>query len=45
MIYTLPDFQNPSGVTMSLPRRRRLIALANAHDVIVVEDTPCRHIR
>jgi len=30
---------------MSLPRRRRLIGLANAHDVIVVEDTPCRHIR
>ena len=45
MIYTVPDFQNPTGVTLSLPRRRRLIELANAHDVIVVEDTPYRHIR
>jgi DNA-binding transcriptional MocR family regulator len=45
MIYTVPDFQNPTGVTLSLPRRRRLIKLANAYDVIVVEDTPYRHIR
>ena len=45
MIYTVPDFQNPTGVTLSLPRRKRLIELANAHDVIVLEDTPYRHIR
>lgn len=45
MIYTVPDFQNPTGVTLSLPRRRRLIELANAHDVVVLEDTPYRHIR
>lgn len=45
VIYTVPDFQNPTGVTLSLPRRRRLIELANAHDVIVLEDTPYRHIR
>ena len=45
MIYTVPDFQNPTGVTLSLERRHRLIALANAHDVIVLEDTPYRHIR
>lgn len=45
MIYTIPDFQNPTGVTLSLPRRRRLIELANAHDLIVIEDTPYRHIR
>lgn len=45
MIYTVPDFQNPTGVTLSLDRRRRLIELANAHDVIVLEDTPYRHIR
>lgn len=45
MIYTVPDFQNPTGVTLSLPRRKRLIELANRHDVIVLEDTPYRHIR
>ncbi|MDX5401907.1 MAG: PLP-dependent aminotransferase family protein [Rhodobacterales bacterium] len=45
MIYTVPDFQNPTGVTLSLERRHRLIELANAHDAIVLEDTPYRHIR
>ena len=44
MIYTVPDFQNPTGVTLSLDRRHRLVELANAHDVIVLEDTPYRHI-
>jgi 2-aminoadipate transaminase len=45
MIYTVPDFQNPTGITMSLARRKQLIALANLHDVIVLEDTPYRRIR
>ncbi len=45
MIYTIPDFQNPTGVTLSLARRKQLIALANAYDLIVLEDTPYRHIR
>jgi 2-aminoadipate transaminase len=45
MIYTVPDFQNPAGVTMSLARRRRLIELANAHGLLVVEDTPYRALR
>ncbi len=45
MLYTVPDFQNPTGVTLSLERRLALIALANRHDLIVVEDTPYRHIR
>jgi DNA-binding transcriptional MocR family regulator len=45
MIYTIPDFQNPTGVTLSLERRKALIALANSHDLIVLEDTPYRHIR
>lgn len=45
MLYTVPDFQNPTGVTLSLDRRHQLIALANRHDLIVVEDTPYRHIR
>ncbi len=45
MIYTVPDFQNPTGVTLSVARRQRLIELAEAYDVIVLEDTPYRHIR
>ena len=45
MIYTVPDFQNPTGVTLSLARRKHLIELANRHDLIVLEDTPYRHIR
>ena len=40
-----PDFQNPTGVTLSLARRHRLIELANAHGVLVVEDTPYRALR
>jgi 2-aminoadipate transaminase len=45
MVYTIPEFQNPTGVTLSVERRRRLIELANAHDLIVLEDTPYRQIR
>ena len=45
LLYTVPDFQNPTGVTMSLPRRRRLIELANEHELLVVEDTPYRALR
>ena len=45
MIYVVPDFANPTGVTMSLPRRRRLIELANAYGVLVLEDTPYRQLR
>jgi DNA-binding transcriptional MocR family regulator len=45
LIYTIPEFQNPTGVTLSLERRRRLIELANRHDVVVLEDTPYRQIR
>lgn len=44
-IYTIADFHNPTGVTMSLARRRHLIALANRYDVIVLEDAPYRETR
>lgn len=44
-IYTIADFQNPTGVTMSLARRRHLIELANRYDVIIVEDAPYRETR
>ena len=45
MIYTVPDFQNPTGVTLAAERRERLVELANAYDVLVVEDTPYRALR
>lgn len=44
-VYTVPDFQNPAGVTMSLPRRHRLLELAARFDVVVLEDTPYRSLR
>jgi 2-aminoadipate transaminase len=45
LIYTVPDFQNPTGVTMSLPRRKRLMELANRFNLIILEDSPYREIR
>ncbi|HET6666317.1 MAG TPA: PLP-dependent aminotransferase family protein [Intrasporangium sp.] len=45
LIYTVPDFQNPTGRTLSLARRRRLIELAEEFDVVILEDTPYRELR
>ncbi|MGH2850725.1 MAG: PLP-dependent aminotransferase family protein, partial [Solirubrobacteraceae bacterium] len=39
-IYTIPTFQNPGGVTMSLPRRHRLVEIARERELIVLEDNP-----
>ena len=39
-VYSVPTFQNPAGVTMSLERRRRLVELARARELLVVEDNP-----
>jgi 2-aminoadipate transaminase len=39
-IYTVPNFQNPAGVTMSLPRRRRLVQIARQRELLVLEDNP-----
>lgn len=39
-LYTIPDYQNPSGITLSLEKRKQLMALANKYDLIVVEDAP-----
>ena len=44
-IYVIPDFQNPTGVTLSTERRHRLLELANQHDILVLEDTPYRELR
>lgn len=45
LIYTITDFQNPMGVTMSLERRRRMMEIVQQYDVIVIEDTPYRELR
>jgi 2-aminoadipate transaminase len=39
-IYTVPTFQNPAGVTLSEPRRRRLVELARERELLVLEDNP-----
>ncbi len=45
LIYTIPDFQNPTGTVMSLAKRKALVALANQYDVIILEDGPYRDLR
>jgi 2-aminoadipate transaminase len=45
LIYTIPNFHNPGGVTMSLERRHRLVALAAERDILIVEDNPYGAIR
>jgi len=40
LVYTIPNFQNPGGVTMSLPRRRRLVEVARERELLVLEDNP-----
>jgi 2-aminoadipate transaminase len=44
-VYEIPDFQNPSGITMSLKRRKELMRIAEKHDLIIVEDSPYRQLR
>jgi 2-aminoadipate transaminase len=44
-IYVVPDFQNPSGVTMTLERRKRLLELAHEYEVPIIEDSPYRDLR
>ena len=45
LIYTIPDFQNPSGVTLSLERRKHLIQLAKKHNFLIIEDAPYTDLR
>lgn len=40
LIYTIPDFQNPTGRTMSVARRKRLAELAAQYQIAVIEDNP-----
>lgn len=44
-IYTIPNFQNPAGVTMTLERRKRLLELAREYHIQVIEDDPYGRLR
>jgi 2-aminoadipate transaminase len=44
-IYIIPDFQNPTGITMSSKRREEVAGLANKHNKLVIEDSPYKEIR
>lgn len=44
-IYVIPDFNNPSGETMSLAEREELVRVARELDVLIVEDSPYRELR
>lgn len=44
-IYVVTDFQNPSGITMSLEKREALLDLSYRYDIPIVEDSPYRHLR
>ncbi len=39
-LYTIPDYQNPTGRRMSLERRKSLVELANRYDLVIIEDSP-----
>lgn len=45
MIYTIPNFQNPSGITMSLEKRKKMYQLAKQYGVIILEDNPYGDLR
>jgi 2-aminoadipate transaminase len=44
-LYMIPDFQNPSGESLSLEERRMLVRLAQKYDFLIVEDSPYRELR
>ena len=44
-IYTIPNFQNPTGITMSAEKRRRMYELAKQYGVLILEDNPYGDIR
>ena len=44
-IYVVPDFQNPSGITISLAKREALLDLSYEYDIPIVEDSPYRDLR
>lgn len=45
IVYVIPTFQNPTGRTLSLERRKKIAELGSKYDVIILEDDPYRDIR
>lgn len=45
LIYTIPNFQNPTGITMSLEKRKKLLELAKKYDCLIMEDNPYGDLR
>ncbi len=45
MVYVIPTFQNPTGRTLSLERRKRIARLGSRYEVVILEDDPYRDIR
>ena len=44
-LYMIPDFQNPSGESLTLEERQMLVGLAEEYDFLIVEDSPYRELR
>lgn len=44
LLYTVPDYHNPTGITMSVAKRQQLVALANKYDFVILEDSPYRDL-
>jgi 2-aminoadipate transaminase len=44
-VYTISNFQNPAGITMSLPRRKKILEIAQKYDFFILEDNPYDKIR
>ncbi|HOJ86385.1 MAG: PLP-dependent aminotransferase family protein [Elusimicrobiales bacterium] len=44
-LYLVPDFQNPSGVTLSEKKRKRIVEISEKYNIAVIEDSPYRQIR
>ena len=44
-IYTIPNFQNPGGTTLSLEKRKKMYALAKENNLVIVEDNPYGNLR
>lgn len=45
LIYMIPNFQNPTGITLSLERRKKIMEIVKKHSVIVIEDDPYGKLR
>ena len=44
LVYVIPDYQNPTGATMPVERRRAMVELANRYNIAIIEDNPYRDL-